>query len=63
MDNEPLTIELETEKLRSYDMQTDSSMKHLSEYYQKIESHLNTRDIQKNQRIPRNQKQNDCIPW
>lgn len=63
MDNEPLTIELETEKLRSYDMQTDSSMKHLSEYYQKIESHLNTRDIQKNQRIPRNQKQNDFISW
>lgn len=31
MDNEPLTIGLETEKLRSYDMQTDSSLKHLSD--------------------------------
>lgn len=47
MDNEPLTIELETEKLRSYDMQTDSSMKHLSEYYQGIKDYLNTRDILK----------------
>lgn len=41
MDNEPLTIELEAEKLRSYDMQTDSSLKHLSEYYQRIENYLN----------------------
>ncbi len=53
MDNEPLSIELETEKSRSYDMQTDSSLKHLSEYYQRIENYLTTRDIQKNPKKPK----------
>ena len=56
MDNEPLTIGLETEKLRSYDMQTDSSLKHLSEYYQRIENYLNTRDTQKKSKNPKKLK-------
>ena len=56
MDNEPLTIGLETEKLRSYDMQTDSSLKHLSEYYQRIENYLNTRDTQKKSENPKKPK-------
>ncbi len=56
MDNEPLTIGLETEKLRSYDMQTDSSLKHLSEYYQRIENYLNTRDTPKKSKNPKKPK-------